>query len=190
MDAPPCSLDGCILPQEHRGLQLCNPHHVRLVRYGRLSRAPHSPKKNKGPWLNPDGSRKQCLITDCGKPSKAVGYCAGHYYRLRRYGDPTFSPIQRQVCVMGKCLNLTTALHRFCVKHARSIYSAREKGTVPRLAREAVGNALKYGKLIRHPCKECGESKVHAHHPDYERPLDVQWLCPKHHMQLHARLRQ
>lgn len=176
--------------QEHRGLRLCAAHYLRWTRHGRLTLAPHSPRKNKGRWFNPDGSRKLCIIQQCGKRSKAAGYCPGHYHRLTRYGDPSFSPVRRRPCVMGKCQRLTTADHRFCTKHAKSLYSAREKGTVPRLAREAVGNALKYGKLIRQPCRACGVTKVHAHHHDYERPLDVQWLCPKHHMMLHARLRQ
>ena len=188
--APSCSVNQCERPQEHRGLRLCNSHFLRWTRYGRLERAPHSPKKNKDLWFNPDGTRKPCLVALCGKPSRAAGYCSGHYHRLSRYGDPTFSPIVKRVCVMGKCTNLTTAEHRFCVAHAKSLYNARLKGTVPRIAREAVGNALKYGKLIRQPCETCGAAKVHAHHADYERPLDVQWLCPKHHMQLHARLRQ
>lgn len=45
--------------------------------------------------------------------------------------------------------------------------------------------ALKRGKLTRTPCHVCGESKVEGHHPDYARPLDVVWLCKKHHMEIH-----
>ncbi len=80
---------------------------------------------------------------------------------------------------------MTTASHQMCVRHAKSIYNARVKGTVPRIAREAVGNAIKYGKLVREPCEECGKVEtVEAHHDDYEKPLDVRWLC-KHHHNLH-----
>lgn len=49
----------------------------------------------------------------------------------------------------------------------------------------AVNNAIRDGKLKRQPCWVCG-SKAHAHHPDYDRPLDVVWLCPAHHKQAHA----
>jgi hypothetical protein len=34
----------------------------------------------------------------------------------------------------------------------------------------------------------CGEPKVHAHHEDYSRPLDVTWLCQKCHVQRHVEL--
>ena len=52
-------------------------------------------------------------------------------------------------------------------------------------ANTAVGNALRSGKIKKQPCWVCGEKAV-AHHPDYDRPLDVVWLCQHHHKQTHA----
>ena len=46
--------------------------------------------------------------------------------------------------------------------------------------------ALKRGKVARLPCAVCGEAKVQAHHKDYSKPLDVQWLCGFHHRELHS----
>lgn len=54
-------------------------------------------------------------------------------------------------------------------------------------ANTAVGNALRSGKLKKQPCWVCGCNAV-AHHPDYDRPLDVVWLCQAHHRQAHALL--
>jgi len=48
-------------------------------------------------------------------------------------------------------------------------------------ARAAVSNALRDGRLVRQPCKVCGATKVQAHHHDYGRPLDVEWLCFRCH---------
>lgn len=48
-------------------------------------------------------------------------------------------------------------------------------------AKSAVRYAVKTGRLTKLPCKICGDSNVHAHHEDYNRKLDVIWLCPKHH---------
>lgn len=41
------------------------------------------------------------------------------------------------------------------------------------------------GEIVTLPCFECG-AKAEAHHPDYDRPLDVIWLCSSHHKQAHA----
>ncbi|TWI32780.1 hypothetical protein IQ24_02655 [Paracoccus sulfuroxidans] len=53
-------------------------------------------------------------------------------------------------------------------------------------AHSAVSNAIRDGRLKREPCLFCGTDRVHAHHRDYARPLDVIWLCPKCHHRLHA----
>lgn len=43
------------------------------------------------------------------------------------------------------------------------------------------------GKLIEEPCVECGGSEnIEAHHEDYDRPLDVVWLCRPCHVAHHA----
>lgn len=45
----------------------------------------------------------------------------------------------------------------------------------------AVHNAIRDGRLVRQPCEVCETVTVHAHHDDYSKPLDVRWLCVKHH---------
>lgn len=54
-----------------------------------------------------------------------------------------------------------------------------------RKATVAVNNALRRGKLKRMPCEVCGKVKSEAHHPDYSKPLEVQWLCRQHHVEVH-----
>lgn len=46
-------------------------------------------------------------------------------------------------------------------------------------------SATRLGILIRQPCEICGELKVDAHHDDYTKPMDVRWLCRKHHNEHH-----
>jgi hypothetical protein len=46
--------------------------------------------------------------------------------------------------------------------------------------------ALSKGELVRGECEVCGNPKVDGHHEDYSRPLDVLWLCRRHHRQLHG----
>ena len=55
-------------------------------------------------------------------------------------------------------------------------------------AHAAVFNAVKKGKLIKHPCFRCGEEKSVAHHEDYDKPLDVVWLCQPCHKQRHKEI--
>lgn len=46
--------------------------------------------------------------------------------------------------------------------------------------------AIRKGYLIRQPCEVCStEIDVQAHHDDYSKPLDVRWLCRKHHREHH-----
>lgn len=62
----------------------------------------------------------------------------------------------------------------------------RQKNPEAYKAHYAVSNAIRSGKLEKKPCEECGGTDVHAHHEDYSKPLDVKWLCVRHHALLHA----
>ncbi len=71
--------------------------------------------------------------------------------------------------------------------HLKAIlkYRSRPDGLLKRRAVHAITNAVRDGRVIKLPCIICGEIKVEAHHEDYNKPLDVKWLCPKHHRRLH-----
>jgi hypothetical protein len=49
----------------------------------------------------------------------------------------------------------------------------------------AVQRAIKAGQLERQACEVCGIEPVDAHHDQYEQPLQVRWLCRRHHIHLH-----
>lgn len=58
-------------------------------------------------------------------------------------------------------------------------------------ANTAVNNAVRDGRLFKWPAcavPDCDCTRVVAHHADYDRPLDVVWLCQPHHKQAHALL--
>lgn len=48
-------------------------------------------------------------------------------------------------------------------------------------AQTAVAYAVRRGRLLRQPCEVCGDAKSEAHHHDYSKPLEVEWLCFKCH---------
>jgi hypothetical protein len=57
-----------------------------------------------------------------------------------------------------------------------------------RAAHTAVGNAVRDGRLVKpSQCEECGdEAKLHGHHHDYSRKLDVLWVCVPCHSAQHS----
>jgi len=55
-------------------------------------------------------------------------------------------------------------------------------------AHNAVHRSIKKGELIRKPCCRCNEKKSLAHHEDYDKPLDVMWLCQPCHKQRHKEI--
>lgn len=60
-----------------------------------------------------------------------------------------------------------------------------------RKAQCIVSNYIRDGKLFKKPCVFCGAlDKVEAHHTDYLKPLDVIWLCEKHHADIHRLYKQ
>lgn len=79
-------------------------------------------------------------------------------YEARRQQDP-----ERRASKQGHC------------RRHQEVHPDRHR------ARCAVRNAVTRGALLRGPCQRCGASKVQAHHKDYSRPLDVEWLCFRCH---------
>jgi len=61
----------------------------------------------------------------------------------------------------------------------------RERHRQRYLARTTLSNAIRDGKIIRLCCEVCGK-RGEAHHPDYSKPLEVRWLCKRHHEEVHA----
>jgi len=57
------------------------------------------------------------------------------------------------------------------------------------VAHSAVSRAIREGRLDRNPCVRCGEAKSVAHHEDYDKPLEVMWLCQPCHKQRHKELK-
>jgi Zn finger protein HypA/HybF involved in hydrogenase expression len=63
-----------------------------------------------------------------------------------------------------------------------------ERNAIKYGASTIVGNAVRDGKLIKPEyCEDCGckPERLHGHHDDYAKPLDVRWLCPQCHSNWH-----
>jgi hypothetical protein len=77
------------------------------------------------------------------------------------------------------CRNICAKKNR--VKHSELPFEERKKAN----ARCYLNAYLKRGKIIKNPCF-CGSWDVEAHHEDYNKPLEVIWLCREHHLKHHG----
>lgn len=54
-------------------------------------------------------------------------------------------------------------------------------------ARQKVSNSIRNGSIKKGKCEMCGDPNTEAHHTDYSKPLEVMWLCRKHHMEIEGK---
>jgi len=55
-----------------------------------------------------------------------------------------------------------------------------------RKAYQILNNTIVAGKITRKPCEFCGINfEIEGHHYDYDKPLNVIWLCKQCHRILH-----
>ncbi len=63
----------------------------------------------------------------------------------------------------------------------------RDRYKFKNMAHQAVYRAVKCGKLVKpKSCEKCGKKRyIQAHHEDYEKVLEVLWLCCICHNKIH-----
>ena len=76
--------------------------------------------------------------------------------------------------------------------HCREARAYRSRHPEKTKAHRAVSRAVKTGEIHRPSiCEGCFQEKfVHGHHSDYDKHLDVDWLCTECHTELHNELRR
>lgn len=127
-----------------------------------------------------DGHRSVCK--DCGKilsreynrtPDRKA-YNRLHYDRLK--ADGYFDEyMQRPEVKERKCRQMRE-------------YNKLPKYIKAAEARSAVRTGKANGTLVQQSCCCCGEKETEAHHPDYDSPLEVVWLCREDHRKEHNKI--
>lgn len=70
-------------------------------------------------------------------------------------------------------------------RKARERYKTNALIKKKHLARTNVNQAIRGRKITKQPCEVCGNQIAEAHHDDYNKPLEVRWLCRKCHLEWH-----
>lgn len=118
-------------------------------------------------------------LVECGK-CKEVKPLSLFVFRSERASN------HRRVCLECEKLRVKTNYR----KNVKWFKKRDSKVTPQDKARAQFAQAVKSGKIKRQPCEVCAEPKSHGHHPDYKEPLVVNWLCVKHHAEVHKGNRQ
>lgn len=127
--------------------------------------------------------QKRYRLTSKGR-SKVDEYNLNHYKR---------ETVTRLCCNCNRVFETTRKNKTFCSNQEcirKSKYLAqvrsRSKNIKKHRARDIVIKRIKRGiSLTRQPCSVCGTLDAEAHHNDYNQPLDVIWLCKRHHTDVH-----
>jgi hypothetical protein len=139
--------------------------------------------KKRQDWLNRNLEIKK-KMQDRGVSLRRENYISTSQGRIRRSG----SLINGEPVLCSECDKLTEGWCENCdliywwrkeQYHADPLYASKIR------TRALTRSYIKSRKLIRKPCEVRKEIKVQAHHDDYTKPLDVRWLCNKHHAEHH-----
>lgn len=72
-----------------------------------------------------------------------------------------------------------------------NLYAQNYAATFPERvhANQLLVNAVIKGDIIKEPCYICDSTtNIIGHHFDYSKPLEVFWLCMKHHKWIHSEI--
>jgi hypothetical protein len=77
------------------------------------------------------------------------------------------------------------ASRRMVQRRDKTLNSRKSRNKKYNNAHNKVRSAITNGELTPQCCIFCGEVETEAHHDDYSNPLDVVWVCKKHHTDIH-----
>jgi len=137
-------------------------------------------------------------------PKGSKGFQRGHETSVetrRKIGDANRRPFPFICDYCGEQAITTLAVYKKKNRHFCSMlcYAAFQKELLPKEEHNAFGHgntpeerkkrywcrstlnhAVRDGLITKRDCEICGR-KGQAHHDDYNKPLDVRWLCFYHH---------
>lgn len=111
--------------------------------------------------------------------------------RVKAHRDVNLEQIKRYDRLRGKTEKRKLRNREYAKKHvkehAKRIYEWRKRNLMKARAHCKVARAIRKGILNKQCCEVCSNENVEAHHPNYNEPLNVVWLCKQHHAELHRK---
>lgn len=75
--------------------------------------------------------------------------------------------------------------HNAYLREWRKTHTLNDEQRKKANARSYAKVYYKRGKIIKTPCIDCGSLETEKHHEDYDKPIDVIWLCRNCHSLRH-----
>lgn len=108
-------------------------------------------------------------------------YC-GKEYRTKA---SAFAKRKRHFCSRGCYSKYRAELLPREEQHAYGTGYSQEEKNKRKKAREIFNHYVRDKHIPRQPCEVCGKELSEAHHDNYNKPLEVRWLCFKCHREWH-----
>ncbi len=129
---------------------------------------------------------KECPICEEMKPLSDYYFCNTYKRYLtkckscyRKAKNEYYSKNRKKILVQAKEYFQTEAGKDVMNRASKK---ARKKYPEKWAARAKAKYWEKTGKFAKLACEYCGNFLSEIHHPDYSKPLEVWWLCKKHHL--------
>jgi hypothetical protein len=182
---------------------------IRCRQYRERLKAGHIPKKKtiycRCGDLKKSGQSycQPCITKQSREWRQKNGFSENERKRIRelqnlrwRKNHPIKDPIRKKGSLInGKpvnCIDCDRLSEGWCLKcqslyeRLKDKYQNSNEYNLKHKVRSLTRSYIKAGFLAKEPCEICGTNKkVEAHHDDYTKPMDIRWLCKKHHDELH-----
>src|SRR5579863_4448428 len=125
-------------------------------------------------------------------PLRAFGMAMRKWLRAHGYFSCCLC---RQVLSLSELSSCWNTCFKCAANRSRLSYKKKRKSG-PRGSPEQcrawrkIHNAIRFGNLVRpKTCFKCGRSpgRIEAHHSDYSKLLEVEWLCSRCHTAIHKK---
>ena len=136
------------------------------------------------------GGPDQIMPSEATEQTKACTTCGKvkpltDFYRDRRIRSGYFT--ECKVCIRLRNVAWVKANPERNYDHQKSWH--KKNGDVVQCW-GVIAYAIRQGRITKKPCVKCGTvNDIHAHHENYNEPHNITWLCRKHHVELHNRVR-